>query len=103
MTQWGRFATLLEVTGHNPATLHFFHDHLRRGALPRPELVKPGRGGEALAARRASPPANPRGQPTLSATSSTTNDVWREPFSVPVKVSVTVWPAKPATLNVRCT
>ena len=38
-------------------------------------------------------------QLTVSAVSSTTNDVCSEESSVPVNLIVTVWPAKPATLN----
>jgi hypothetical protein len=41
-------------------------------------------------------------QLTFSAVSSTTNDVWSELSSTPLKVSVTVWPAKPETLNECC-
>ena len=33
--------------------------------------------------------------------SSMTNDVWREESSAPVKLTVTVWPAKAETLNER--
>ena len=33
--------------------------------------------------------------------SSMTNDVWSEESSVPVKVIVTVWPAKDETLKER--
>ncbi len=40
-------------------------------------------------------------QPRLSAVSSMTNDVWSEESSVPVKLIVTVWPAKDETLNER--
>jgi len=39
---------------------------------------------------------------TFSAVSSMTNDVWSELSSTPLKVSVTVWPAKPDTLNECC-
>ncbi len=42
-------------------------------------------------------------QLTFSAVSSMTNDVWSETSSTPLNVSVTVWPAKPDTLNECCT
>ncbi len=57
------------------------------------------RGGPGLAAGASAPST----QPTVSAVSSMTNDVCSELSSVPVNVSVTVWPAKPATLNERST
>ncbi len=52
--------------------------------------------------RRSSPaPSVGEAQLRFSAVSSMTNDVWREESSAPVKLTVTVWPAKDETLNER--
>jgi hypothetical protein len=62
-----------------------------------------GRDAGPATPREATDPARSemRAQLSVSAVSSMTNDVCRDESSVPVKLTVTVWPAKDETLNER--